>query len=600
MYAYECGRSVCVLIKYLKRAFDNMQNKIEELRNTKNRREFAALLGVTYPFLNYIIYAKNTDTQYTEFEIPKKTGGKRKIHAPNEELKDIQRRLSNLLLDCKHLIHDTNLSHGFERRRSIITNANRHTKKSNVLNIDLEDFFDSFNFGRVRGFFLKNNDFKLEPEVATTIAKIACYENTLPQGSPCSPVIANLITNILDVYLNKITKKYGCSYSRYADDITISTRKRKFPNEIVEIRNSEIIIGREILAEIERAGFQINNKKIRVQFKDSRQDTTGLIVNKKVNVKNEYWRTVRAMANNLFKEGIYIVDGKEQKELAILEGKLSFIDSIDKFNNILPKPHKTKPYYQSENLGLNYLARLNIREKTYSKFLYYKYFHANKFPTILTEGKTDILYLRCALDKLVQKYPLLSKITSTENNCKRWPLTFFHHSKKTKYLLDLEGGSISLKKFVERYNENYEYYSNQKASSPVILVLDNDSGQNCKNGLLTYLTKNLKGNDKEIKKTEIRNAKFYHICHNLYMILTPLNEERETAMEDLFEQSVLDTIIDGKKFNKSNDECTDTEYGKVVFAVRVVREKASVISFEKFNPIFEAISEIIIDYNKKE
>ena len=57
-----------------------------------------------------------------------------------------------------------------------------------MLNLDLEEFFPSFNFGRVRGFFIKNRDFALHEKVATVIAQIACHDNALPQGSPCSPV----------------------------------------------------------------------------------------------------------------------------------------------------------------------------------------------------------------------------------------------------------------------------------------------------------------------------------------------------------------------------------------------------------------------------
>ncbi len=79
--------------------------------------------------------------------------------------------------------------------------------EKNVLNIDLNNFFDEFNFGRVRGFFIINNNFQLTPEVATTIAQIACYKNKLPQGSPASPVITNLITHILDVRLSRLAKK---------------------------------------------------------------------------------------------------------------------------------------------------------------------------------------------------------------------------------------------------------------------------------------------------------------------------------------------------------------------------------------------------------
>ena len=82
-----------------------------------------------------------------------------------------------------------------------------HRNKKYILNIDLKNFFDSFNFGRVRGFFIKDRDFAVSPEIATVIAQIACYQGKLPQGAPSSPIITNLITRILDYRIVKIAKK---------------------------------------------------------------------------------------------------------------------------------------------------------------------------------------------------------------------------------------------------------------------------------------------------------------------------------------------------------------------------------------------------------
>jgi hypothetical protein len=103
-----------------------------------------------------------------------------------------------------------------------------------VLNIDLEDFFGTVNLGRVRGFFIKERNFALKPRVATVLAQIACHDNALPQGSPCSPVISNLIGHVLDIQLSALARKTGCTYSRYADDITFSTNKQVFPPAIAK------------------------------------------------------------------------------------------------------------------------------------------------------------------------------------------------------------------------------------------------------------------------------------------------------------------------------------------------------------------------------
>ena len=131
------------------------------------------------------------------------------------------------------------IAHGFKRNRSIITNAKQHRNRRHVFNVDLEDFFPSINFGRVRGYFIRDSSFALDKDVATVIAQIACHENALPQGSPCSPVISNLIAHVLDMHLVNLASMVGCTYSRYADDLTFSTNKESFPPEIAERSKTE-------------------------------------------------------------------------------------------------------------------------------------------------------------------------------------------------------------------------------------------------------------------------------------------------------------------------------------------------------------------------
>ncbi|MDP0589183.1 MAG: reverse transcriptase domain-containing protein [Candidatus Endonucleobacter bathymodioli] len=216
---------------------------LDDLKTITTKPELAKLIKVKSSALTYTLYKLDPATLYTTFTIPKKSGGERTILAPSARLKNIQKGLSKLLLDCIDEINKAKqkegekyrptLSHGFTRKGSIITNAMMHLDKKNVLNIDLADFFDSFNFGRVRGFFIKNKHFGLDPQIATVIAKIACYDNKLPQGSPCSPVITNLITHSLDIRLASLAKKHSSIYSRYADDLTFSTRERKFSAQIV-------------------------------------------------------------------------------------------------------------------------------------------------------------------------------------------------------------------------------------------------------------------------------------------------------------------------------------------------------------------------------
>ena len=141
-----------------------------------------------------------------------------------------------------------------------------------------------------------------------------------------------------------------------------------------------------------------------MQYQDSRQDVTGLVVNKKVSVRQEYWRTARAMANNLFKTGEFTikkiatdaggnrivdyVNGSREQ----LNGILSFIDSIDSYN---------------KNKNDDKKRLLNSREKVYQEFLFYKNFFTAEKPLIICEGKTDNIYIKAAILKLYKDFPSL-------------------------------------------------------------------------------------------------------------------------------------------------------------------------------------------------
>jgi RNA-directed DNA polymerase len=196
---------------------------LKSLKEAASLNDLAAILGYKPSALAYIIYKLPVAQKYKKFTIHKSDGGERDICAPNERLKTVQRRLANLLYACRNEI-DANsglrpVSHAFRRKHSIITNARRHKRRRYVLNLDLKDFFAMFNFGRVRGVFIHNNNFKLNDKVATIIAQIASFENVLPQGSPCSPVIADLIAHLLDVRPVRLAKQHNLTYSRYADDL---------------------------------------------------------------------------------------------------------------------------------------------------------------------------------------------------------------------------------------------------------------------------------------------------------------------------------------------------------------------------------------------
>lgn len=619
-------------------------SKLNYLKSISTKPKLAKALNISPKFLTHCLYIVRPENQYRQFNIDKKSGGQRIISAPSDELKSLQVALSKLLLDCvgeinaskypksqlaspklkknkldldyaakvlkikisNSAIRQPSLSHGFTKDRSIITNAMMHIGKKNILNIDLENFFDCFNFGRVRGFFIKNKNFELDPKIATVIAQIACYENKLPQGSPCSPIITNLITHSLDIQLASLAKRFKCTYTRYADDITFSTNLSTFPAEIMEEKEGVYTSGKRLKNEIERAGFSINDRKTRIQYKNSRQDVTGLVVNKKPNIKNEYWRTARAKCNSLFKNGRFTTqkNGIEvEGNINELEGQLNFIDQVDHYNRMRQKPPLV-PEYAMKKIGKNdhsIKELLSGREKTFSQFLYYKYFHGNDKPTILCEGKTDNVYLKSAISELAETYPSLA-FFSDHVDKKGFPykkynllVHFFEYSKRTRFFLELFGGSSDLNKCILNFEKNQKIYQCSNSKNPVIILLDNDDGPR-KSGIFSLLS-----GDKFIDKvglfptnldpkSDIRKAKFIHVIKNLYIVFTPLStSEKDTDIEYFFDSKT--------RLMQYNGKCFNTGLSKEAFATHIIKAQKKSVNFNGLKPLLDSIVSVIKHYD---
>jgi RNA-directed DNA polymerase len=157
---------------------------LSQLKAADTLDKFAAAIGYKSSGLSFILYKMTEAAKYTTFDIPKPSGGTRTIHAPTEKLKRLQGRLASVLLECNSEIHEKKprppLSHGFEKGRSIFTNAWEHKTRRYVLNFDVENFFPTINFGRIRGFFISNRDYALPAKAATLIAQIACFQGIHP------------------------------------------------------------------------------------------------------------------------------------------------------------------------------------------------------------------------------------------------------------------------------------------------------------------------------------------------------------------------------------------------------------------------------------
>lgn len=181
---------------------------IKMFLQVKSIDELAQFLLEAKGILSYYLYI-NSDC-YTEFNIPKKTGGVRTISAPERGLKRILKKL-NYVLNHVYDTRPKKSAHGFVHQKSIITNAKKHTNKKFVLNIDLKDFFPSIHFGRVKGLF-KSAPFNFNEEISHILANFVTYEGVLPQGAPTSPILTNFIFRRLDSGMELLAKNNNSIY----------------------------------------------------------------------------------------------------------------------------------------------------------------------------------------------------------------------------------------------------------------------------------------------------------------------------------------------------------------------------------------------------
>lgn len=466
---------------------------LNQLKSCKTQKDLAILLGYSEKNFTNILFSQEISKKYQIFEIPKKNGNKRKIFAPVPELKILQTRLSILLSNCYEELEIKRLSissypqcissHGFRKKLmldiptsknnrdslgsqkinlGIYSNAQKHVGKKLVLNIDLKNFFQSIIFSRIVGFFSKNRLFLLDLDIAILIAQISTYRTTkseegfLPQGSPCSPIISNLIGNILDVKMVKLAKEHKFTYTRYVDDLTISTNLPQFPEKIIKLNDNSWVIGSILKHAINSSKFEVNPQKTRLTNKYNRQEVTGLTVNRKVNISKEYYRYTRAMVQKFCAEGEFFKSkvhmDKQKISREALNGILSHIFQIKNQQQVEFDP-KTRNYDQLQSI-----------EKLYTKFLFHHYFVHPQRMMVIGEGYTDPIHFKLASHKL---YPNILKFLKFSS---------LQETKRFSKVMGYSGGTGLLNKFIKNYKLIYK--AHVVSLKTCLIIVDGDKAGN--------------------------------------------------------------------------------------------------------------------------
>lgn len=313
---------------------EKLGNKGLPIINTD--KELADFLGIEYKQLRFLVYHRdvvNVD-HYHRYSIPKKKGGVRNIAAPKPVLKKVQR---SILEEILYKIEVADNAHGFIKEKSVISAAKTHINKPELLiNIDLQDFFPTVTFERIRGMFksfgysgyissllamLCTYCERMPLEIKGEIKYIATTKRILPQGSAASPMITNILCRTLDKRLSGLAKKYDFTYTRYADDMSFSLN-----NSNIDINKLLGLINKVIKDE----GFNINRDKTRFLRKNNRQCITGIVINNdEIGVPKKWVKILRAAIHNANK----MKNNKEniaEKTINEISGMSAWLKAVNK------------------------------------------------------------------------------------------------------------------------------------------------------------------------------------------------------------------------------------------------------------------------------
>lgn len=281
-----------------------------------------ALLGLKKAYVTSVVFSSRS--HYRTFFIKKRSGGLREICAPYPSLLYMQNWIyKEILIKCR--VNAT--AHGFVRKRSILTNAMVHRDQDCLLKMDLKDFFPSIPINWVVQVF---KDIGYTNDVAFYLASICCLEDSLPQGSPTSPALSNIVASNMDKRIYKLCAKFQYKYTRYADDIAISGNHIS-PSFIEKVTNV-----------INECGFEVNAAKTRLYGEKGNKIITGIsLANHELRVPRSYRRELEKDIYYMMKYGfdahVRRTKKKSSNYLQSVIGKLNYWLMVEPQNELARK-----------------------------------------------------------------------------------------------------------------------------------------------------------------------------------------------------------------------------------------------------------------------
>lgn len=275
------GKSLEYTNKFIGYAQKLYQKNIPIISSPKH---FSMLVGLDHNYVCRMAYG--TEFFYRHFSIPKRNGKIREIYEPLPDLKFVQEWiLENILEKCPV----SEYAKAYVKGRTLKHNARFHKDQKILVTMDIKDFFPSISIDDVTKIF---NNIGYLDDVSCFLAYLCCLNNQLPQGAPTSPYLSNLRLLELDKNISEYVTEHSIRYTRYADDLTFSG---DFDPKFL-IKN--------VWSLVKDSGFLINSQKTRVARQNARQEVTGIVVNKKMQVAKAKRKEIRKQIYFIKKFGL--------------------------------------------------------------------------------------------------------------------------------------------------------------------------------------------------------------------------------------------------------------------------------------------------------
>lgn len=267
------------------------------------------------------------DSSYKEYFIPKKNGGVRAVAQPSPELKTLQYWVSYNILQKLPV---SKAAFAYKHGDSIKKHARFHCESKHLLHTDISSFFPSIHLSHLKEILEQHTkviyDLHLDfDEAINQIGKICFRDNSLCIGAVSSPVISNVIMNTVDIEIIEYCKSNELLYSRYADDIYISSKAYISPDVLNFLRDV-----------LQKHSFEINADKTRFYSTKYRRKVTGLVLTNdaKISVGLKRRKQIKTM---VYQKLVHHKGDSNQ-----ILGYLSYLKDIEPntYNNLIIKYSK--------------------------------------------------------------------------------------------------------------------------------------------------------------------------------------------------------------------------------------------------------------------